>query len=106
MKGFDYFNALESSGVELPIRIFVEGVHPNLYRPHKVGFCDVTVEDGDEITPRTFERFGCFDVSIVAGEMTEQVRELTKSLLSARPKHLCIAVGETFASWSPDRGWK
>ena len=106
MKGIDYFNALENSGVELPVRIFIDGTHPNFYRPHKIGFCDLTLEDGDEITSRLFERLVCFDVSIVANEMTDQVRDLTKALIAARPKHLCVIAGETFASWAPNRGWK
>jgi len=106
MKGLDYFNALENSGVELPVRIFLDGTHPNIYRPHKVGFCDLTLEDGDEITPKQFERLGHFDVTIVADETATEVRDLTKALISVRPKHLCVMAGDTFASWAPDRGWK
>ncbi len=106
MKGLDYFNALENSGVELPVRIFLDGTHPNIYRPHAIGFCDLTLEEGEEITPRLFERLGCYDVSIVSDEMTGIVRDVTKALLAVRPKHLCVAVGDTFASWAPHRGWK
>lgn len=106
MKGLDYFNALENAGVELPVRIFFDGTHPNIYRPHKVGFCDLTLEDGDEISAKRFERMGCFDVTIIADETAEQVRELTKALIAVRPKHLCVMAGQTFASWAPDRGWQ
>lgn len=105
MKGMDYFNALEANGVELPVRIYLDGMHPNLYRPHAIGFCDLTLEEGEEITPKLFERLGCFDVTIIADKVSEQVRELAKAVISSRPKHLCILAGETFRSWLPDRGW-
>jgi hypothetical protein len=105
MTGMDFFSALENYGVELPVRIFTDGKHPNFYRPNRLGFCDLTLEDGDEITPKQFERLGCFDVTIMADAMDERIRELTKALIAVRPKHLAVMAGNTFCSWAPDRGW-
>lgn len=106
MTGLDFFSAIYRGGVDLPIRIFVDGIHANFYRPGDLSFCNLTLEDGDEIAPGRFDLLNGFDVSIVADQMTDQIRELAKAIIPARPRHLVVCAGDTFASWAAGRGWK
>lgn len=106
MTGLDFFTAIYRQGVDLPIRIFTAGKHDNFYRPHSLSFCDLTLEDGDEIAALKFELLDGLDVSIVADQMTDQIRELAKAVIPARPRHLVVCAGDTFASWAPGRSWK
>ena len=106
MTGLDFLTAIEKASLDLPIRIFTTGRNPNLYRPHAVSFCNLTLDDGDEIAPETFARLGGCDVSIVADEMSDEIRAIAKALIPVRPKHLAVCAGNTLASWAPARGWK
>ena len=105
MTGLDYLAALEKASLDLPIRIFTKGRNPNFYRPHAVSFCNLTIEDGDEISPDAFVRLGGCDVSIVDDEMSEEIRTIAKALIPNRPRHLVVCAGNTLASWAPHRGW-
>jgi hypothetical protein len=106
MTGLDFFSAIYRKGVNLPIRIFTDGKHPNLYREHALSFCNLTLDHDDELTPDNFTLLENMDVSIVAPEMSDKVREITKALIPVRPKHIAVVAGNTFASWAPGRGWK
>lgn len=106
MTGLDFLDAIEKASIDLPIRIFTDGRHPNLYRPHAISFCNVTIDDGDEIRPETFARFSGLDVSVIADEMTDEIRSIAKALMPIKPRHLMICTGGTMASWAPHRGWK
>ncbi len=106
MTGMDFFSAIYRQGIDLPIRIFMEGRHPNFYRQNALTFCDLTIEEGDEISPDRFDLLNGFDVSIVHDQMTDQIRDLAKAIIPAKPKHLVVCAGDTFASWAPHRGWK
>ena len=105
MTGLDFFSAIYRQGVDLPVRIFTEGNNPNFYRPDALTFCNLTLEDGDEIDPGSFDLLTGFDVSIVADKMTDQIRDLARAIIPSKPKHLAVIAGETFASWAPHRGW-
>ena len=106
MTGLDFFSAIYRQGIDLPVRIFLDGKHPNFYRPHALTFCDLTLEEGDEISPVRFDLLNGFDVSIVADRMSDEIRELAKAIMPARPRHLVVCAGDTLASWAPARGWK
>lgn len=105
MTGMDFFSTIYRSGVDLPIRIFMDGIHPNYYRPHALSFCDLALEDDEEI-PADMSLLEGFDVSIVADELGDKVRELTKAVIAGRPRHLAICSGGNLLSWAPGRGWK
>lgn len=105
MRGMDYFTALEKAHVELPIRISVDRGAPNLFSPNRLCFCNLTIDDEEEITPQTFVRLDGFCVHVVGDLMTETIRRLTKALIKVRPKLLVVVAGDTFTSWAPDRGW-
>ena len=106
MTGMDFFSAIYRQGIDLPIRIFLEGKHHNFYRPNALTFCDLTIEEGDEVSPDRFDLLNWFDVSIVHDQMTDQIRDLAKAIIQAKPKHLVVCAGDTFVSWAPHRGWK
>lgn len=106
MTGMEFFTAIYRGGIDLPVRIFTDGVHPNYYRPHGLSFCDLALEDGDEISVGKFDLLEGMDVSIVADSACDKVRELAKALMASRPRHLVVCAGDTFASWAPHRGWK
>lgn len=106
MTGLDFFSAIYRQGVDLPVRLFLDGDHTNFYRPHGLTFCNLTLEEGDEIQPGKFDLLEGFDVSIVADKAGDKVRDLAKALIASRPRHLVVCAGDTFASWAPHRGWK
>ena len=106
MTGMDFFSAIYRQGIDFSIRIFMEGKHPNFYRPNALTFCDLTIEEDDEVSPGRFDLLNGFDVSIVHYQMTDQIRDLAKAIIPANPKHLVVCAGDTFASWAPHRGWK
>lgn len=106
MTGLDFLSAISGAGIDLPVRILLTGRNPNFYRPHALSFCNLTLDDGDEAAPETFELLGGFDVSIVADEMSDRIREIAKAVLPSRPRHLVVCAGDTFSSWAPGRGWK
>ncbi len=106
MTGLDFFSAIYRGGVDLPVRIYTEGIHANFYRPHALTFCNLTLEEGDEIAPERFELLNGFDVSIVADEMTDEIRALAKAIIPNKPRHLMVCAGDTLASWAAHRGWK
>ena len=105
MTGLDFFSTIYRSGVDLPIRIFMDGIHANFYRPHALSFCDLALEDEEEI-PSDMSLLEGFDVSIIADELGDKVRELTKAVIAGRPRHLAVCCGEKLMSWSGHRGWK
>jgi hypothetical protein len=106
MTGLEFFSAIYRQGVDLPIRIFLDGKHSNFFRPNALTFCNLALEDGDEIQPGKFDLLQGFDVSIVADKAGDKVRELAKAIIASRPRHLVVCAGDTFASWAPHRGWK
>jgi hypothetical protein len=106
MKGMDYFAALRKNVIVLPVRVFIDGSAPNLYRPNALSFCNLTLEEDDEITPEAFKHLEGYDVSLIADGITERVREVAKAVIPVNPCHLVVAAGDTLASWAPHRGWK
>jgi hypothetical protein len=106
MKGFDYFMACYRKGVDLPVRIFTGLKAPaNFYRPHALSFINLEVSEelpGHEM----LALMNGMDVSIIAETLSDEVRELAKALISARPKHLVVCDGENMLSWAAHRGWK
>ena len=94
MTGLDFFSAIYRQGIDLPVRIFLDGKHPNFYRPNSLTL------------PERFDLLNGFDVSIVADRMSDEIRELAKAIMPARPRHLVVCAGDTLASWAPARGWK
>ncbi len=106
MTGLDFFSAIYRQGVDLPVRIFFDEAPANFYRPHGLTFCNLALEEGDEIAPGKFDLLEGFDVSIVADKSCDKVRDLAKALIASRPRHLVVCTGDTFASWAPHRGWK
>ncbi len=105
MTGIDFFSAIYRQGVDLPVRIFLDSSPPNLYRKHGLTFCNLALEEGDEVAAGKFDLLEGFDVSIVADTACDKVRALTKALIASRPRHLVVCAGQTFASWAPHRGW-
>lgn len=106
MKGFDFFMACYKQGVNLPVRIFADQKAPaNFYRPH--GLCFINLEADDE-QPRKeiIALLNGFDVSIIANDLNDRVRNLAKSLIAVRPKHLVVCDGKQLMSWASHRGWK
>lgn len=106
MIGSDFFTALYKRSVDLPVRVFFGGTHPNIYRPNAISFCDLTIEDDEEIKPENFVLLEGFDVSIIAERLDDKARELTKAISACRPKHLVVCSGDKLLSWAPGRGWK
>lgn len=105
MKGFDFFMACYRNGVDLPVRIFADSKAPmNFYRPHAV--CFINLEVDDEIKADHLSMLNGMDVSIIADQAGERIRELAKSMIQFGPRHLVVLAGDTFASWAPHRGWK
>lgn len=105
MTGADFFSAIYRGGVDLPIRIYFGGINPNIYRPHALCFCNLTLDDDEEIHPEKFALLEGFDVSIVTNILDDKTRELTRALMAVRPKHLMICAGDRLLSWAPRRGW-
>jgi hypothetical protein len=105
MTGLDFFSVIYRQGVNLPIRIFTEGNHTNIYREEGLCFCNLGLESEDEIHPGKFDLLEGMDVSIIS-EMDDRARELAKALIHSRPKHLTVCDGENLLSWAPHRGWK
>ena len=105
MKGMDFFTAIYLDGKELPIRIFFNQLITNVYRDEALCFCDLSLDDEEDI-PDNMALIAGFDVSIIADRITDRVRDLAKSAVNARPRHLVILAGDVFTSWAPHRGWK
>ena len=106
MKGLDFFMACYRNGVYLPVCIFIGGTHPNVYRPNALSFCNLTLDEDDEIIPEKFSLLEGFDVSIISESLDDKARELTKAIAACRPKHLMVCSGDKLLSWAPGRGWK
>ena len=105
MKGFDFFIACYRNGVDLPVRIFADSKAPiNFYRPNAV--CFINLEADDESKAEHLALLNGMDVSIIADQAGDRIRELAKTLMQFRPRHLVVLAGDTFASWAPHRGWK
>lgn len=105
MKGFDFFVACYRNGVDLPVRIFVDGKAPiNFHRPY--GLCFINLEIDDEPNNEHLVLLDGMDVSILADGATDHLRDLTKLIAGFKPRHLVVLAGDTFASWAPHRGWK
>lgn len=105
MKGFDFFIACYRNGADLPVRIYADSKAPmNFYRPHAV--CFINLELDDEQKPEHIALLNGMDVSIIADELSDKVRELTKSIIAIRPKHLAVCAGDKLLSWAGHRGWK
>ena len=106
MTGADFFAAIYRGGVDLPVRIYFSGIHPNIYRPHALSFCSLTLDEDESITTEKFSPLEGFDVSIMADRFDDQARELAKVLIAVRPRHLVVCAGNDLHSWAPARGWK
>ena len=105
MKGFDFFMACYRKGVDLPVRIFADcKASMNFYRPDAL--CFINLEADEDQKPEHLSLMNGMDVSILADEAGEHVRELTKTLIPFKPRHLVVLAGDTFVSWAPHRGWK
>ena len=106
MNGLDFFGALQAKGIDLPIRIFIGENVPNYYRPHALTFCNLSIDDDEEVTQKSVSFLCGKYVSIVHIEATDRVRELAKVLVSVEPQCLVVAAGNVFTSWAHGRGWK
>ena len=106
MTGLDFLGALQAKQIDLPIRVFVSSEPMrNLYRPDAVSFCDLTVDEDEEVTPESVP-FLCGKVVYLMGEkVTDKVRSLAKTLVTVEPELLVVAAGETFTTWKHGRGW-
>jgi len=105
MTGFDFFMACYRKGIDLPVRIFADEKAPiNFYRPHSV--CFINIEISEDENPEPLDLLDGMDVSIIAEQAGERIRELAKAIIQSRPRHLAVLAGDTFASWAPHRGWK
>ena len=81
MTGFDFFMACYRKGVDLPVRIFADSKAPmNFYRPNAV--CFINLEADDESKPEHLALLNGMDVSIIANEAGERIRELAKTLIA------------------------
>jgi len=106
MTGLDFLGALQRNNIDLPIRVFVGETVPNYYRPNALSFCNLSIDEDEEITPEAVAFLCGKHVSIVHSEPTSRVRELAKVLVSVEPQCLVVAAGNVFTSWSHGRGWK
>ena len=105
MTGVDFFTAIYRGGVDLPVRIFVGGNHPNVYRPDALSFCNLTLDDDEDFDAETFALLENFAV-IVCCDEKEKARSLAKAIIPSKPRCLSVVSGDTFASWAAHRGWK
>lgn len=105
MTGLDFFTAIYRQGVDVPIRITFGAPVVNFYRPEYLNFCNLTIEDDEEI-PTDMSLLNGYDVSIVVDSLDDRARLLTKAAMAGRPRHLVVASGNQLMSWSPNRGWK
>ena len=92
MKGFDFFMACYRQGVDLPVRIFSGLSSPsNLYRPHAI--CFINLEADEDMKSEHIALMNGMDVSVIADELGDSSRELVKSLIAIRPRHLVVLCG-------------
>lgn len=104
MKGFDFFMACYREGVDLPVRIFSGLSAPvNFYRPHSV--CFINLEADEYMKREHLLLMNGMSVSIIADTIGDSTRELTKQLISIRPRHLVVLCGNNLMSWAGHRGW-
>jgi hypothetical protein len=105
MTGLDFFTAIYRQGLDLPIRITFGDAVDNFYRSWALSFCNLTIEEDEEIPDDMSLLYG-YDVSIVVDSLDDRARLLTKAAIAGRPRHLVVASGNQLMSWAPHRGWK
>lgn len=105
MTGFDFFQALQRHHVDLPVRIYIDTPVMNLYRPGALSFCDISIDADEELTPESLAFLCGRSVYVIGEEPTDTIRKLTKTLMVVDPSLLVVAAGNTFTSWTHDRGW-
>ena len=104
MKGFDFFMACYREGVDIPVRIFAGLDSPaNFYRPNSICFINLEADEG--MKREHLSLMNGMDVSIIADELGDSVRDLAKELITIRPRHLVVLCGEKLMSWAGHRGW-
>ena len=106
MTGLDFLGALQAKGIDLPIRIFIGEPVTNYYRPNALTFCNLSIDDDEEITPESVPFICGKSVYLMADEVSEKVRSITKTLVAVEPSLLVVKAGEVLTSWSHGRGWK
>jgi len=106
MTGLDFFGALQAKGIDLPIRIFIGEIVPNYYRPNAVTFCNLSIDEDEEITPESVPFLCGKVVNLIANEATDKVRRIAKALQTVEPALLVVWAGDVFTSWTYGRGWK
>lgn len=105
MIGLDFLQALSSNGVELPVRVFIGKPVTNLYRPNRLSFCNLSIDDDEEITPESIALLCGKSVYLLHDEASDRVRELTKTIKAVEPSLLVVAAGSVLTSWAHGRGW-
>lgn len=106
MNGLDFFGALQAKGIDLPIRLFIGDPVPNYYRPDALSFCNLTIDDEEEITAQSVPFLCGKSVYLLADEASDRVRSIAKTLMSVEPALLVVKAGDVLTSWSHGRGWK
>lgn len=106
MTGLDFLSALQAKGIDLPIRVFIGQPVPNMYRPDRLSFCNLSIDDEEEITPESVPFLCGKSVYLMADEVSEKVRSITKTLQSVEPSLLVVNAGDVLTSWAHGRGWK
>lgn len=106
MTGFDFFIACYRQGVDLPVRVFIDQKPPmNFYSPERLCFINIGVERGEKLPHEAVALFNGHDVYLIADELGDDERELTKALVAAKPRHLGVVCGDSLMSWAGHRGW-
>ena len=105
MTGLDFLQALHANGVDLPVRVFFEKPVTNLYNPNRLCFCNLSIEDDEEVTPNALALLCGKNVYVVHDEATKRVRDVTKVIKAVEPWMLTVVAGNVFTSWTHQRGW-
>ena len=87
------------------MRIYIDTPVMNLYRPGALSFCDISIDADEELTPESLAFLCGRSVYVIGEEPTDTIRKLTKTLMVVDPSLLVVAAGNTFTSWTHDRGW-
>lgn len=105
MTGLDFLQAIHANNVDLPVRVFIEKPVTNFYNPNRLCFCNLSIDEDEEVTPESLALLCGKAVYVVHDEATERVRELAKTIKRTEPAMLTVVAGDVFVSWTHQRGW-